>query len=96
MSFACSIYTETRSIVEGFFSVKVFVTVFDDYTFAGNRFQFVQGLKSSFYAFDLIVSQQAPRRKGASNTWRGLRRKGNAHGASNNLKRSTSRVTQVA
>ena len=96
MSFVCSIYAEKRSIVEGLFSVKVFVTVFDDYTFAGNLCQLVKGLESSFYAFDLIVSQQAPRRKGASNTWRGLRRKGNAQVASNNLKRSTSRVIQVA
>ena len=32
---------------------------FDDYIFAGNRFQLVQGLESSFHALDLIVSQQS-------------------------------------
>ena len=39
---------------------------FDDYISAGNRFQLVQGLESSFHALDLIVSQQ----KVESDGWR--------------------------
>ena len=38
--------------------------IFDDYIFAGNRFQLVQGLESSFHALELIVSQHAPKNKG--------------------------------
>ena len=63
---------------------------FDDYIFAGNRFQLVQGLESSFHALDLIFSQQAPRRtRGQQHVWRGRRRVGNAQGARKTLTRSS-------
>ena len=44
------------------FSKYFCYSFFDDYIFAGYRFQLVQGLESSFDALDLIVSQNDPRR----------------------------------
>ena len=52
------IYMGKSSLVKRLYWAKVFVSFFDDYIFAGNRFQLVQGHESSFHALDLIVSQQ--------------------------------------
>ena len=47
---------QTISLVKGLYSVKVSVTVlYVDCVFAGNRFQLVQGLESSFQALSFLI-----------------------------------------